>query len=538
MNILGSDKKITDLIKPTSNEKEILSAFQDAKTKVKQYGYVNIGKELSAEKKDILGLITALLKQTYEKSATKDGEFQQDVKGEIGIIASEKKKFVEILDMTGVKNNDKLCDVSESQITNIISITNIMNIRSLDNGKNFCVDLQTSRSYQQTRVLGITTTEPVKSKQYSIQRVRAAQEDVSGNEMDQNKNKDVEIPDEKLKNAVLESYIASYLAAVYKEKDKWDFEWMRLSPTSILMKIKSIDGNETIFHKFDATNAMMDTTTECPEYKIDPRVREFIYFQEFCKKDTLYKVKYGLIGTEHSNIVGLKVAFIKLVEAKNKQELDNFRNNFGKFDKAYFTTVPYYSSSYAGLYNLGLYNSGVYSYPYSFGGVTPYYGSYYVPPVASYIVPTAPVVSTTPYTYTYPPIISTSQYTLGSYYAPYTYSYATPFTYSYGGYGYPYSYYYVKERSEQNYLRLIKTDMDEFDKFRNVKYVVPAKASNIRELSSHFVDQNMKSVNIEKISNALYKIDFEKNFIKQTHYYSFENDGLYHVSAPSNVKLV
>ena len=47
---------------------------------------MNIGKELSPEKKDILGLITALLKQTYEKSATKDGEFKQEVKGEIVII--------------------------------------------------------------------------------------------------------------------------------------------------------------------------------------------------------------------------------------------------------------------------------------------------------------------------------------------------------------------------------------------------------------------------------------------------------------------
>jgi hypothetical protein len=541
MNILGSDKKITDLIKPTSTEKEIVSAFQDAKTKVKKYGYVNIGKELSAEKKDILGLISALLKQSYEKSATKDGEFKQEVKGEIGILSSDNKKFVEILDMTGVKNNAALCDVSESQITNIISITNITKIRSLEGGKTFCLDLQTSRSYQQSRVLSVTTTEPEKKSSMNTKRIKdeSTMEDSSKN------NGNGSIPDETLKNSVLESYLASYLSSVYKDKDKWDLEWMRLSPTSILLKIKSADGNETIFHKFDATNAVLDTS-ECPEYKIDPRVREFIYFQEFCKKDTQYKLKYGLIGTENSNIVGIKVAFVKLVEAKNKQELDNFRNNFGKFDKAYFSTVPYYSTSFSGLYNLGLYNSGVYSYPYAFSGVTPYYGSYYVPPVASYIVPTAPVVSTTPYTYTYPPITSTSQYTLGSYYAPYTYSYATPFTYGspyYYGYSSPYSYYYVKSEDErngleQNYLRLIKTDMDEFDKFRNVKYVVPAKASNIRELSSHFVDQNMKSVNIEKISNALYKIEFEKNYIKQTHYYSFENDGLYHVSAPTNMKLI
>ena len=520
---------------------------------------MNIGKELSPEKKDILGLITALLKQTYEKSATKDGEFKQEVKGEIAILSSDKKKFVEILDMTGVKNNPALCDASESQLTNIISITNITKIRSLEDGKSFCVDLQTSRSYQQSRVLSVNTTQPVKSS-ITVKRFKEEEmDDSSNNGGDKNGNKNGDkngdkngngkIPDETLKNSVIESYLASYLAAVYKDKDKWTFEWMRLSPTSILMKIRSVDGNESIFHKFDSTNAVLDTS-ECPEYKIDPRVREFIYFQEFCKKDTQYKLKYGLIGNENSNIVGLKVAFVKLMEAKSKQELDNFRNNFGKFDKAYFSTVPYYSSSFAGLYNLGLYNSGVYSYPYSFTGVTPYYGSYYVPPVASYIVPTAPVVSTTPYTYSYPPITSTSQYTLGSYYAPYTYSYATPFTYGYNnygstyyGYGSPYSYYYVKSEDErngleQNYLRLLKTDMDEFDKFRNVKYVVPAKASNIRELSSHFVDQNMKSVNIEKISNALYKIEFEKNYIKQTHYYSFENDGLYHVSAPTNMKLI
>jgi hypothetical protein len=96
----------------------------------------------------------------------------------------------------------------------------------------------------------------------------------------------------------------------------------------------------------------------------------------------------------------------------------------------------------------------------------------------------------------------------------------------------------MRNESTQNYLRQIKTDMDEFDKFRSIKYVVPAKASNIRELTTHFVDQNMKSVNIEKISNSLYKIEFEKNFIKQTHYYSFENDGIYHVSTPSTMKLI
>jgi hypothetical protein len=540
MNILGSDKKITDLIKPNSTEKEILAAFQDAKTKVKKYGYVNIGKELSSEKKDILGLISALLKQSYENSATKDGEFKQEVKGEIGVISSENKKFVEILDMTGVKNNPKLCDVSESQITNIISITNITKIRNLDNGKNFCLDLQTSRSYQQNRVLNVTTTQPVKSNKRLSTDTKRIQDSSNNILFDDKKNNNTSIPEETLKNSVLESYLASYLSAVYKDKDKWSFEWMRLSPTAILMKIKSADGNEIIFHKFDATNATLDTS-ECPSYKIDPRVREFIYFQEFCKKDTQYKLKYGLIGNENSSIVGIKVAFVKLVEAKNKQELDNFKQNFGKFDKAYFATVPYYSTSFSGLYNLGLYNSGVYSYPYSFAGLTPYYGSYYVPPVASYIVPTAPVVSYTPYTYTYPPVTST--YTLGNYYTPYTYSYATPFTYntpymySYT-YNTPYTYYVKSEEPKENYLRLIKTEMDEFDKFRNVKYVVPAKASNIRELTSHFVDQNMKSVNIEKISNSLYKIDFEKNYIKQTHYYSFENDGLYHVSAPSSIKLI
>lgn len=541
MNILGSDKKITDLIKPNSTEKEILSAFQDAKTKIKQYGYVNIGKsDLSAEKKDILNLITALLKQTYEKSETKDGEFKQETKGEIGILTSEKKKFVEILDMTGVKNNPKLCDVSESQITNIISVTNITNIRKLDNGKSYCLDLQTSRSYQQNRVLNITTTEPVKA---STRRIMDGSENImDDSKKNGNGNGNGQMTsDESLKNSVLESYLASYLSSVYKDKDKWNLEWMRLSPTAILMKIKSTDGNESIFHKFDATNATSDTS-ECPKYKIDPRVREFIYFQEFCKKDNQYKLKYGLVGSENSNIVGLKISFAKLVEAKTKQELEQFRQNFGKFDKAYFTTIPYYSTSFSGLYNLGLYNSGIYSYPYSFAGVTPYYGSYYVPPVASYIVPTAPVVSTTPYTYTYPPV--TSNYTLGNYYSPYSYSYATPFTYTT-----PYTYtyttpytYYVKSdernESEQNYIRLIKSDMDEFDKFRNVKYVVPAKVSNVKELTSRLIDQNMKSVNIEKVSNSLYKIEFEKNYIKQTHYYSFENDGLYHVSAPTSIKLI
>lgn len=540
MNLVGTEKLITDMIKPTSTEKEILSAFNDAKTKVKKYGYVKIGKmDLSTEKKDILGLISALLKQEYNKSMTKDGDLKQETKGELAIIASENKKFVEILDMTDVKNNPKLCDISDVQLTNIISITNIKKIRVLDEGKTYCLDLHTSKSYQQNRILTVTTTTPEKP-------VMNGNGDMNGGKNgngDMNGNKDMSgnggKMEDTLKKSVLDSYIASYLSTIYNDKDKWNIEWMRLNNTSILVKIKSKDERELIFHKFDVTDAVMESG-ECPEYKIDPRVREFIYFQEYCKKDIQYKLKYGLVGTENSMIVGLKIAFTKLVEAKSQQELDNFKRNFGKFEKAYFSTLPYYSTTFGGLYNLGMYNSGVYTYPYSVGGVTPYYGSYYVPPVSSYIVPTAPVVSTVPYTYSYPPI--TSSYSLGNYYAPYTYSYASPFTYaSPYSYATPYTY-YVKSNSvdeeKLNYLRYIKSDMDEFDKFRNIRYVTPAKVSNIRELTNHLMDQNMKSINIEKISNYLYKVEFEKHSIKQTHYYSFENNGLYHVSAPTNMKLV
>ena len=531
MDLLGSEKRITELIKPTSKEQEIISVFKDATTKAKKYGYVNIGKELIAEKKDILGLISALLKQEYEKSQTKDGELKQSVKGEIAIINSEKQKFVEVLDMTGVNNNPKLCDVSDSQITNILSITNITKIRTLDSGKTYCLDLQTSKSYQQNRVLTVNTTTPVKTGT-NLGTTRIASEDMTENKNMDDKNSGKESADLSLKKSVLDSYIASYLSSVYKDKDKWNVEWMKLDETSILVKIKSKDENELIFHKFDVTDAVMDSA-DCPEYKIEPKVREFIYFQEFCKKDTQYKLKYGLVGNENSMITGLKIAFAKITEAKSQQELENFRKNFGKFEKAYFTTLPYYNS-FSGLYNLGLYNSGVYTYPYT-TSLTPYYGTYYVPPVSSYIVPTAPTISTSvPYTYTYPPV--TSNLSLGSYYSPYTYSYATPFTY---GYPYNYSYYYVKSESEQNYIRHIKAStMDEFDKFRNVKSTVPAKVSNIRDLTNQLMDQNVQSINIEKISTYLYKVDFEKHSISQTHYYSFENDGLYHVSNPIQRKLV
>lgn len=539
MNLLGSDKRITDLIKPTSSEMEIMESFKDAPTKARKYGYVNIGKsELSAEKKDILGLIGALLTQEYEKSSTKDGKLTQETKGEIAIISSEKQKFVELLDMTGVKNNPSLCDVSDIQITNIISVTNIKKIRVLDEGKNYCIDLHTSKSYQQSRVLTVNTTEPSKTKGKLLREMNGNGESMDGQE---NETTNGESADVSLKKSVLDSYIANYLSSVYKDKEKWTIEWMRLTDTSILIKIKSKDENELIFHKFDVTDAVVENGS-CPEYKIEPKVREFIYFQEFCKKNSQYKLKYGLIGTQHSMIVGLKIAFAKLVEAKSQQELENFQRNLGKFDKAsvYSTVLPYYNT-FSGLYNLGLYNSGVYTYPFSYAGVTPYYGTYYVPPVASSIVPTAPVVSPVPYTYTYPPI--TSMYSLGSYYAPYTYSYMTPFTYSYAT---PYTYtYYVKSEipatigdSERVYRRLVQTEVDEFDKFRNVKYVVPAKVSNIRELSNRLVGDNMKSINIEKISNYLYKVEFEKHCIKQTHYYSFENDGLYHVTPNINKRLI
>jgi len=537
MDILGTDKRITDLIKPTSSEKDIIEALQDAKIKVKKYGYVKIGKSsLSSEKKDILGLITALLTQEYEKSTNKDGKLSQEIKGEIGIINSEKQKFVELLDMTDVKNNPKLCDVSDIQLTNIISVTNIKTIRVLDEGKSYCLDLHTSKSYQQNRILTVDTTEPIKTNMKTIRETNGTNDE----SMDDSENdkRNGESAQDSLKKSVLDSYIANYLSSVYKDKDKWTVEWMRLTDTSILIKIKNKDDKELIFHKFDASDAILETGS-CPEYKIDPKVREFIYFQEFCKKDTQYKLKYGLVGTQNSMIVGLKVSFVKLVEARSKQELENFKRNIGNFDKAYYTsTLPYYNT-FAGLYNLGLYNSGVYTYPYSYSSIIPYYGTYYVPPVVSTIVPTAPVVSQVPYTYTYPPV--TSMYSLGSYYAPYTYSYISPYTYSYTS---PYRYYIKSEvpmtirESEQNYRRLIKTETDEFDKFRNVKYVVPSKVSTIRDLSNHLIDNNMKSINIEKISNYLYKVEFEKQYIKHTHYYSFENDGLYHVSQNINKKLI
>lgn len=547
MNMTGSDKKATDLIQPTSTEQDILSIFKDSKM-IKKFGHVKIGKELNMEKKDILGLITAIMKQEYEKSSTKDGELKQDVKGEIGIIASEKQKYVELLDMTDVKSNPSLCDISDTQITNIISVTNIKKIRSIDDGKNYCIDLHTSKSYQQNRILTVNTTQPVPMNKKKIM----DEMDDTKNEKKENGKGEMMKPDEAMKKSVLESYLASYLSTIYKDKDKWNVEWMKLSETSILVKIKNKDDTETIFHKFDATDAVLENGA-CPEYEIDPRVREFIYFQEFCKKDKQYKLKYGLVGSEHSSIIGLKIAFTKLVEAKTKQELDNFKNNIGKFSKAYFTSLPYYSA-YSGMYNLGLYNSGIYTYPYSLGSVTPYYGSYYVPPVASTIVPTAPVVSSIPYTYTYPPITSyNNTLSLGSYYTPYTYSYASPFTYSYSSpynynYSYPYTYYVkaaaseikVKNESKENYLRLIKSDMEEFDKFRNVKHILPAKVSNIKEVTNHLVDQRMNSINVEKISNYLYKVEFEKYCIKETHYYSFENDSLYHISHPntSGVKML
>jgi hypothetical protein len=391
--------------------------------------------------------------------------------------------------------------------------------------------------------------------------------DEKGNDYMDDDNNGGEMAQDSLKRSVLDSYIANYLSSVYKDKEKWSIEWMRLKDGSILIKNKSKDDRELIFHKFDIKDAVVEKD-DCPKYKIDPKVREFIYFQEFCKKDKQYKLKYGLVGTENSMIVGLKVAFTKLVEARNQEELENFKRNIGKFEKAYYSTVLPYYNTFSGLYNLGLYQSGVYNYPFTYSNITPYYNTYYVPPVASSIVPTAPVVSQVPYTYNYP-MISTSMYTLGSYYTPYTYSYLNPFTYVS-----PYTYsYYIKSVYEQDkpntrllsiidqedtentfssqrgvpmtfsesaksYTRLVKSDVEEFDKFRNVKYIAPSKVSSIRDLSARLADQNMKSINIEKISNYLYKVEFEKQCIRQTHYYSFENDGLYNVTKQINVKII
>jgi hypothetical protein len=331
---------------------------------------------------------------------------------------------------------------------------------------NYCIDFDTNKYYQQNRIITIVTV-PIDLKVKHV----SNENNTTDQEMKPKLN---ELSNEK-KKSIVDSYVANYLNSFYNDPKKYKIEWMRMNDGIILMKITQTDSKNVVFHKFDSTLAVMDDTP-CPESKTDPKIKEFIRIQEFCKSKDTYKLKYALIGSDQSSFVGFKVSKAKLEEVKSSDELEKFKQDFGTFDKisTYRRTYRSYSGV-CGSGNCGL-GSSLYTYPYSYGNY--WYGSYYLPPVVSSIVPTAPVITYTPYTYNYPVIgntYGTSLYTLGSYYSPYTYSvpysYTVPYTYvAPYTYSIPYTYYVHAEtfgemKQIQNKKNVFHVFEDEFDRF-------------------------------------------------------------------------
>lgn len=468
MELFHFDKPLEELVSKTGMDKDILKVLDQAKEKDQRFTKFNIGKiNMSEVNKDILGLFTAFVIQEYDKSQTKDGKLKDNLIGEISVISSENKKYVEILDTTGLISNPKLCDVSDSEINNLLSVTTIKKVRDVDD-KHYCVDFDMNKYYQQNRVLTIVTV-PIDLK---VKHVLADSEKTN---TDMSENKMTELSSE-MKKSVVDSYVGNYLNSFYNDPKKYEIEWIRLNDGVIMLKVTDNTNKNVAFHKFDATFAVLDKS-ECPEYKIDPKIKEFIRIQEFCKTKDKYKLKYALVGSDHSKFTGLKISKTQLEETKSIEDLEKFKDNFDQMNK--ISTYRTYRS-YSGVCssgNCGGYrSSGLYSYPYTYGNY--WYGSYYVPPAVTSIIPTAPVITYTPYTYTYP-YVTTSNYTLGSYYSPYTYympySYSVPYTYvAPYTYSIPYTYYVQAEQYDVG-SKMIRTKQntnlleDEFDKFHIVQ---------------------------------------------------------------------
>lgn len=550
-DLFGFDKKLTDLISDKQSVEALLTDDQLKNATIKKdskYALVNLGnKTASSSKKDILGLLLTLLQSEYSKvdSKTKDGNLKQQVLNELGLMISDGQKYVELVDVTGAVSDQQLCSQKDTNVNNTMTITNITKYSMLDEGKTFCIDVDIQSYFTQSRIQTINTTN--KSNMSSMEpKEQTIQSDNRKEMMDS------------AKKSVLESYVAGILDQVYKMKDKYKVEILRPNDSTILLKVTDNQTKEIYFNKIDITNAVSDSGA-CNNEKTDARIREFVTVQKYCKGDNNYKVQFLISGSDHTKITSRKIPFAKLQEAKDQKMFAEYINSLHSVSKRVKVTEgqrvsgprpksalvvlnsPYnaYGGVYGGLYGLGLYNSGiyayprfgyggVYSYPYSYGGV---YGSpfVYTSPYVSSIVPTAPIVtspivsspvvsapiysSVTPLTYNYP-IVSTSNYTVGSYYSPYLgynnvygYSYASPFQYTYTA---PYT--YVK--SEEKRIKLDKED------------VLPTEASSYNELVDLLKDFQ-KNVEIKKIGSKVIKVCVEKNFIKETHYYEYDDGRIY-----------
>jgi hypothetical protein len=564
-DLYGYNQKITDLL--SERGETVLDLLNDvflnkAIKKDKKYTSINLGnKTPDPNKKDVLGLLLTLLQSEYNKvdQKSKDGNLKQNILNEVGLLISDGQKYLEVLDATQLSEDLNLCNASDSNVNNTMTITNINKYSMLDEGKTFCVDVDIQTYFTQSRIQTINTKDTSKMNQTIA----------PNKQMVDNNRKEMM---DSGKASVLESYVAGLLDQIYKDKDKYNVDILRPSDNIIFLKVTDKQSKEIFFNKIDITNAISDSGS-CGEEKINSRIREFITVQKFCKGNNFYKVQFLMNGSDHTKIFSRKIPFAKLQEAKDQKAFADYIQSLHLFiKKESIKSTPsvvkpksalvilnspynYYGGVYGGLYGLGLPGAGLYSYPrlgyggiygspYGYGGIYGYpygyggvYSSPYVytPPLVGSIIPTAPFItspvlsspvlsspvvsspvvsspiysSVAPMTYSYP-MVTTSNYTLGSYYSPYAnygYSYASPFQYTYTT---PYT--YVK--SEEKRIRLDKED------------VIPTQASTYNELVEQLKDYQ-QNVQIEKVGNMIIKVDVEKNFIKETHYYNYDNGKIY-----------
>lgn len=571
-DLYGYDQKITDLITDKQTEEALLNDvfLNKALKKDKKFTSINLGNiNVDPSKKDVLGLLLTLLQSEYNKVDPKlqDGNLKQNILNEVGLLISDGQKYVEVLDATQLTQDPNLCNVNDSNVNNTMTITNIAKYSMLDEGKTFCVDVNIQTYFTQSRIQTINTKDTSKMN-YPFQPNKQ-----------QVANDRKEMMDT-AKVTVLESYVAGLLDQIYKDKDKYNVEILRPNDNMIFVKVTDKQSKEIFFNKIDITNAVSDSGS-CVDEKIDSRIREYVTVQKFCKGNDFYKVQFLINGSDHTKITSRKIPFAKLQEAKDQKAFAEYLQSLHSEKRSIKSELQipqpksalvilsgpsnYYRGVYGGFYGLGLMGAGMYAYPrlgYGYGSVygspfgygsvygspfgygsvygSPYgYGSIYgspytysgvysspyvyTPPLVSSIVPTAPVItspivaspylsapfysSVAPMTYTYP-MVTTSNYTLGSYYSPYmNYSYASPFQYTYTA---PYT--YVK--SEEKRIKLDKED------------VLPTHASSYNELVNLLKDYQ-QNVEIEKIGSMIIKVDIEKNFMKETHYYNYDNGKIY-----------
>lgn len=553
MDLIGFDKPINELISGNENEESLFTSTKGIKKQTK-YAVVDIGKnQLSPEKREVLGLVLKLLNDEYQKIDKKlqDGELKQQILNEVGMTISSGQKYVDLIDTSLLVNDQKLCDATDSFMNTSMTITNINKFRMLDSGNSFCIDLDVNTFFIQQRVQSITGVPPSPSKM-------AIPSNESGDRNGKEMMKTGKAP-------VLESYVAGLLNEVYKDKTKYSVEVMRPNENVILLKIKDNSSKEIIFNKIDITNAVSDGGL-CQEEKMDSRIREYVVLQKFCKRGNVVKIQYVSSGSDNTKITNKKIPFAKLEEAKNQKVFQSFLNeNYKISNKSAFVV---YSSDYAspfGLFGSGIYGAGLYGYPrfgLPYGGIyntglygTGLYGTglyggglysspyVYMPPLVTSIVPTAPVVapvasspivsapilsSNIPYTYSYP-MITTSNYTVGSYYSPYTYS--SPFQYSY-------STPFVFVKSSEKHLMYDENSPDQTVIRVRKQYDndIPQIASSLGELRKVF-SNSKHDFSIEKIDANTIRLDINKKLIKETHYYTIEDGILYHTSGKPDFML-